>query len=140
MIYYAEHKTNKEFFPSIPESFWWALVTMTTVGYGDRYPKTYWGKLVASVTMIFGILLIALPMAIVGNKFQEVYLENMAQNAHKMDPNRIAAGPLTQAYLQKKDSSTKRNTKFRRASVTHDEDEGPPAKDEKTFTVEEFKQ
>merc|ERR1719321_2253620 len=102
MIYFAEREFNKEFFPSIPGSFWWALVTMTTVGYGDRYPKSYEGKLVASVTMIFGILLIALPMAIVGNKFQEVYLENMVRNAHKMDPNRIPPGPLTRAYLQKK--------------------------------------
>merc|ERR1719379_3318572 len=105
MIYYAENKfpnTNKEFFPSIPESFWWALVTMTTVGYGDRYPKSYEGKLVASVTMIFGILLIALPMAIVGNKFQEVYLENMIKNGHKMDHNRTPHGPLTQAYMRKK--------------------------------------
>merc|ERR1719172_464261 len=126
MIYYAENKfpnTNKEFFPSIPESFWWALFTMTTVGYGDRYPKSYEGKLVASVTMIFGILLIALPMAIVGNKFQEVYMENMAKNAHKLDPTRVPPGPLTKAYMQRRDANKNRRTNFRRGSVS-DEDEG----------------
>merc|ERR1719172_617861 len=127
MIYYAENKfpnTNKEFFPSIPESFWWALVTMTTVGYGDRYPKTYMGKLVASVTMIFGILLIALPMAIVGNKFQEVYLENLQKNAHKMDPNRVPHGPLTQEYMKEKNGSRNRKTNFRKGSTVNEEDEG----------------
>merc|ERR1719316_2090325 len=121
MIYYAERGTNKEFFPSIPGSFWWALVTMTTVGYGDRYPMSVEGKLVASVTMIFGILLIALPMAIVGNKFQEVYLENMAQNAHKMDPNRIPHGPLTQEYMKEKERNKNRKTNFRRGE---DDDDG----------------
>jgi hypothetical protein len=142
MIYYAERGRNKEFFPSIPGSFWWALVTMTTVGYGDRYPKTYEGKLVASVTMIFGILLIALPMAIVGNKFQEVYLENMAKNAHKMDPTRIPHGPLTQAYLKSRDQSKHRKTNFRRGSVTDADDElqGKEEKEAAPKTVAEFTQ
>jgi hypothetical protein len=141
MIYYQETEANKEFFPSIPGSFWWALVTMTTVGYGDRYPKTYMGKLVASVTMIFGILLIALPMAIVGNKFQEVYLENLQKNAHKMDPNRIPPGPLTQAYMQKKDAHKNRKTSFRTVSVHDDDIEGKDEKDEKDQrTVEQFTQ
>merc|ERR1719316_82928 len=109
MIYYAERGTNKEFFPSIPGSFWWALVTMTTVGYGDRYPMSVEGKLVASVTMIFGILLIALPMAIVGNKFQEVYHEKTAQHNQKIGPGRTTVGPYTQAYLRSKDQSQKLN-------------------------------
>jgi hypothetical protein len=140
MIYNVEHRSNKEFFPSIPGSFWWALVTMTTVGYGDRYPKTNLGKLVASVTMIFGILLIALPMAIVGNKFQEVYLENMAQNAHKTDPNRLPAGPLTQAYMAKQDSRKNRASNFRRQSTSLTTEEEEEGKDEKEVTIEQFTQ
>jgi hypothetical protein len=60
-------------FGSIVESSWWAIVTMTTVGYGDKYPRTFLGKLVGAICMLFGILLIALPTAIVGQKFQEVY-------------------------------------------------------------------
>merc|ERR1719171_2777105 len=60
-------------FSSIVDSCWWAIVTMTTVGYGDKYPRTFLGKLVGAVCMLFGILLIALPTAIVGQKFQEVY-------------------------------------------------------------------
>jgi hypothetical protein len=60
-------------FPSIPDCLWWTIVTMTTVGFGDVYPLTPQGQFVAWITMLFGILLIALPVAIVGSRFQEVY-------------------------------------------------------------------
>lgn len=60
-------------FVSIPDTFWWAIVTMTTVGYGDVYPRTTQGKWIATFTFLSGILLIALPVAIVGRKFTEVY-------------------------------------------------------------------
>merc|ERR1719253_927907 len=60
-------------FPSIVEAFWWATVTMTTVGFGEVYPRTELGRIVATATMLSGILLIALPVAIIGRRFQEVY-------------------------------------------------------------------
>jgi len=60
-------------FPSIPSGFWWSVVTMTTVGFGDMYPMTWQGRFVGIFAMLVGILLIALPTAIVGRKFQEVY-------------------------------------------------------------------
>lgn len=62
-------------FPSIPATFWWSFATMSTVGYGDVYPRTSAGRLIASLSMLCGILLISLPVAIVGSKFQEVYEE-----------------------------------------------------------------
>jgi hypothetical protein len=60
-------------FRSITESFWWSLVTVTTVGYGDIAPKTIFGKMVGVVVMISGILVLSLPVGIVGSKFQDAY-------------------------------------------------------------------
>lgn len=62
-----------EDFPSIISALWWSIVTMTTVGFGDKYPRTTLGKGVGFVAMLVGMILIAVPVAIVGNKFQEVY-------------------------------------------------------------------
>lgn len=62
-----------EDFPSIISALWWSIVTMTTVGFGDKYPRTTFGKCVGFVAMLVGMILIAVPVAIVGNKFQEVY-------------------------------------------------------------------
>lgn len=61
---------------NIPEAIWWAIITITTVGYGDFVPKSFPGKLIGAVSLIFGVLLLSLPVAIIGNKFQEIYLEN----------------------------------------------------------------
>lgn len=63
-------------FPSIVHAFWWCIVTMITVGYGDVYPRTTQGRLVAAVAILNGILVIALPVAIVSRRFQEVYDED----------------------------------------------------------------
>eukprot|EP01062_Namystynia_karyoxenos_P012350 TRINITY_DN1443_c0_g1_i1.p1 TRINITY_DN1443_c0_g1~~TRINITY_DN1443_c0_g1_i1.p1 ORF type:complete len:1645 (+),score=584.34 TRINITY_DN1443_c0_g1_i1:114-4937(+) len=56
-------------FPSIPDTLWWAIVTMTTVGYGDQYPQTAIGKTINSAAMMFGTLFFAMPIAIVGAEF-----------------------------------------------------------------------
>merc|ERR1719183_2991765 len=103
MVYYAEKGSNPDpaQFSSIPASFWWAIVTMTTVGYGQHVPVTTAGKLIAAFTMLFGILLIALPMAIVGNKFQEVYMEMSARKMNHLDlANLRGLGPLTRKFLE----------------------------------------
>eukprot|EP00928_Gymnodinium_smaydae_P004157 TRINITY_DN11444_c0_g3_i1.p2 TRINITY_DN11444_c0_g3~~TRINITY_DN11444_c0_g3_i1.p2 ORF type:complete len:502 (+),score=97.12 TRINITY_DN11444_c0_g3_i1:334-1839(+) len=60
-------------FPSIVAASWWSTVTMTSVGYGEVYPRTPLGKSVGVFAMLVGMLLIALPVAIVGQKFQDVY-------------------------------------------------------------------
>jgi hypothetical protein len=62
------------------------VVTLTTVGYGDAFPQTLLGKLVGLFTMLNGILLIALPMAMIGTEFQEVYhlIENEKASARRV--------------------------------------------------------
>lgn len=69
-------------FNSIVEAFWWSIVTMTTVGFGDTYPRTDLGKIVGTVVMLTGILLIALPIAIIGRKFQDAYDDELPAGRH----------------------------------------------------------
>jgi len=70
-IYYAEHDAQPENFPSIPASMWWAIVTLTTVGYGDVYPVTPVGKVLAGFIALLGIGLVALPAGIIASGFEE---------------------------------------------------------------------
>lgn len=68
-MYYAEHVAQPDKFFSITASMWWAVVTLTTVGYGDVYPITTLGKALAGIIAISGIGTFALPTAILGSAF-----------------------------------------------------------------------
>jgi voltage-gated potassium channel len=67
VMYSAEHETQPKNFGSIPQSLWWAVATLTTVGYGDIYPQTAIGRVCASFIMILGIGLLALPTGLLGS-------------------------------------------------------------------------
>ena len=70
-MHLVEHEAQPDRFGSIPESMWWAIVTLTTVGYGDVVPITVAGRIVAGFTMLAGLMMLALPIGIVANAFAE---------------------------------------------------------------------
>lgn len=67
-LYFAEHLYPSEAeskFTSIPATLWWAVVTLTTTGYGDMYPLTTWGRIIAGIIMLSGVAFFALPAGII---------------------------------------------------------------------------
>jgi voltage-gated potassium channel len=76
LLYVAESEAQPEAFGSIPRAMWWSMATLTTVGYGDTYPVTVLGKLLASMVAILGISVVALPAGIIAANFSK-QLENM---------------------------------------------------------------
>jgi hypothetical protein len=74
LVYYADFSNaNSQLRKGIPTALWWAVVTLSTVGYGDVVPKTPGGKAIGGLAAIFGTLLLALPVVILGYHFEEVY-------------------------------------------------------------------
>ena len=73
LLYYCENAVQPDAFSSIPATMWWAVATLTTVGYGDIYPITVMGKLCASIIAILGIGMFALPTGILGAGFVEAF-------------------------------------------------------------------
>ena len=57
---------DKRFFTSIPAAMWWCMVTLTTTGYGDMFPLTFWGRVIAAATMLMGLVLFGILLNIVG--------------------------------------------------------------------------
>jgi hypothetical protein len=76
---------DKRFFTSIPAAMWWCITTLTTTGYGDMFPLTVWGRIIAGITMLFGLILFGILLNIVGKTimvmlFGEALTENENNN------------------------------------------------------------
>lgn len=72
-LYFVESEPQPEAFGSIPRAIWWAVATLTTVGYGDVYPITPLGKLCAGVVALIGVAIVALPAGILAGGFIEEF-------------------------------------------------------------------
>lgn len=69
LMYYAEHALQPDKFGTIPDAMWWAIITITTVGYGDVTPVSSWGKLIGAFTALSGVFTVALLTGIVASAF-----------------------------------------------------------------------
>lgn len=72
IMHLVEHQAQPEKFGTIPDAMWWAIITLTTVGYGDVVPITPLGKVVAGIIAVMGLGMLALPVGIIATSFAEV--------------------------------------------------------------------
>lgn len=82
IMYNVEHTVQPDKFPNIFATLWWAVATFTTIGYGDVFPVTGWGKLLAAFTALFGIGLVAIPTGIISAGFLEE-IQNKKEDKNK---------------------------------------------------------
>ncbi len=89
---------DKRFYSSIPTAMWWCIVTLTTTGYGDMYPVTFWGRVIAGVTMLMGLVLFGILMNIVGKTLMVMLFgetledgnQTTSANAEEKEHQRVA--------------------------------------------------
>ncbi|AWP16955.1 putative potassium voltage-gated channel subfamily S member 3-like [Scophthalmus maximus] len=73
LIYFVEKESRESELQTIPVGWWWATISMTTVGYGDTYPVTPAGKVIGALCIVCGLLIVALPITNIFNKFSKFY-------------------------------------------------------------------
>jgi len=108
IMFYCEKNVEGSTFESIPASFWYTIVTMTTLGYGDMVPYTALGKIIGGVCSLSGVLVIALPVPVIVSNFSRIYHQNQradkrrAQKKARLARIQIAKATSGAAFVAKK--------------------------------------
>lgn len=104
LMYFAEGDVQPDKFGSIPRAMWWAIITLTTIGYGDAYPITPLGKFLAGGIAIMGVMLIALPTGLFAASFTEAMdRERMLEEQREAERlARLAEQPAKRARKRQK--------------------------------------
>ena len=89
VIFYAEFFEQSAHFNSVAIAIWWAVITLTTVGYGDFYPTTPFGYVVGGACSICGLLLLSMPIAIIATNFNNYYNKNKTRQKQLKRKNDI---------------------------------------------------
>ncbi|MCU0861350.1 MAG: potassium channel family protein, partial [Methanomassiliicoccales archaeon] len=85
LMWHAEYEAQPQAFASIPDAMWWAVATVTTIGYGDVVPVTPLGKFLGGVIGILGVMCIALPAGIIVTGFMDERKEAISKNDRTND-------------------------------------------------------
>lgn len=85
MMYLVEQRAQPEHFGSVPQSLWWAVVTMTTVGYGDVVPVTMAGKVIAAAVAVISVGMVALPAGILASGFNDLIHRRRREFEHLVE-------------------------------------------------------
>uniref|UniRef100_A0A914XPD8 BTB domain-containing protein n=1 Tax=Plectus sambesii TaxID=2011161 RepID=A0A914XPD8_9BILA len=137
IMYYAEKRVENTRFTSIPAAFWYTIVTMTTLGYGDMVPGTVMGKLVGGICSLSGVLVIALPVPVIVSNFSRIYHQSQradkrrAQKKARLARIRIVKQCSGQALFSKKKAHEARVQAFEQGLLPLD-----ALKDEDIFEIQ----
>lgn len=122
MVYYCEIGEETTQIKSIPGGFWWAVITMCTVGYGDVVPVGTYGKLVGTVCALSGVLTLAIPVPIITENFNKFYVHK--QRAKPKEANKAGILEKGQEGLLKLANCCKRAVcNCKRGDVENDDSE-----------------
>jgi voltage-gated potassium channel len=108
LMWYVEGSVQPKAFPNIVATFWWAIATLTTVGYGDVFPITGYGKLLSGIIAVLGIGIVALPAGILSSAF----IEKLEREKEKREAALKKEHELSPAIGSDKECGTRLGEKF----------------------------
>ena len=127
LMWHVEHEIQPDKFTSIPETMWWAVATVTTVGYGDVYPITPIGKFLAATIAVLGIGVFGMPAGIIAYGFMEEIYRKKSNMKHHPEGSAERIIELLERFASLKESGTITEEEFiQQKSILLDNNNPPP--------------